>query len=221
MGDSPLPGGVGIQGSHPDAALSLLPPPSPEGGKCSTCSAITLASVSAAIGFLLGGGLVFVAMRMLATSGAPPAPLPTCKGACFDRLLDGTFAANVSTSKSVLGVEVWVKFSIFHTFHSENSTASVRLQPIESPFDTLKAFACADVPVTLDAACNLTVATNPCMAHAEAVNDIKALSYVWDAADQLIVSEVVQTPFFSSQYVWTERRVSGGRGELGEGVPEG
>ena len=52
--------------------------------------------------------------------------LEPCPGGCVNVQLDGTFVANVSRSKSVLGRLIWVRFLVTHQFNSTAGTGESR-----------------------------------------------------------------------------------------------
>ena len=199
--------GVGLA----DGTISLLPQPdvhAKERRKCSMLATSAIAGASLVLGTVSGAGLMFVAMQQLASQGRAPVPLPRCTGACDNRLLSGRFVANVSRSENVLGIPLWVRFVMEHYFNGTNGTANIAMYPIQSPFNELQPFYCADVPFTLGLDCNVTL-SDVCTESAFRASKVRDLNYLWDGADRLTVSQVMDpNPLFRQQLIWEERRVA-------------
>ena len=189
--------------------------------RCLSCLCHLFVAVASAIAGS-AATLVGVALADLRSDNCTvPDPAPACPGVCAGRILDGRFTANVSRSKTVVGLTVVVKFHVEHTFSLADQTYRMRVipqafEPHWIPF-SLRPIDCSGVPFVLSDNCTLSTPPSEtpgseCLAKAFKADDITDMTLRWDATGQngagsLVVSESLKTGFFDETFVWTENRI--------------
>jgi len=103
--------------------------------------------VSVIIGGASGAGLATVVLLQLSSDVNSNDDHPVPSACCSTgEPLTGRFVGNVSTTKTVIGHELAVRFSMTHEFRAHNASGGVvdvSLTAFESPFSVLEGFRCA------------------------------------------------------------------------------
>ena len=170
---------------------------------CCLLVAVASAAASAAVTFMVASKLA---------SSNTTLPDMQCPGVCAGRVIDGTFAANVTAEKDLGILTIIIAFEIIHAFDGRLGTVNVSVVPthVEPKLIPFHHISCANVPFVLDDGCNMTW-MDDCLSSAYRQDMIAGMAYVWNGTDALRVTETIDVHFagihFSQNFEWVEHRV--------------
>lgn len=172
------------------------------------CCCLIVAAISAAAS---AATTFFVTKDLLTANTSVPEDW-SCPGVCAGRTFHGTYAANVTATKTIGVIKILIGFEITHSFDAIRETVNVSVVPtdVEPKLIPFRAFTCNAVPFHVDDACNMTW-MDDCLFNAYREDMIKSMTYRWDPSnDALLVTETIDVHFlgvsFTQVFRWVEHR---------------